>query len=192
MGSSVRDGVRGSWAKVHYPAPPCCCHVTSCPLKVTARLHDCLASRRPDGHRAERGQVAAAPQALQREAADARRRAAEAEELAAAPRLGPAAASHKKDEDGGAREAGLGPGQGYFDLEAGEAAAAPRGAAVALRPLAAALRAAPGPLPRLAGVPGVAAAAARLDRAAAWLAARPGARAALLLYALLLHLYVLV
>ncbi len=153
----------------------------------------CHASRRPAGHPAEHGHVLAILQALQREAADARRRAAEAEELAAAPRLGPAAASHKKDEDGGAREAGLGSGQGYFDLEAGEAAAAPRGsAAVTLRPLAAALRAAPGPLPRLAGVPGVAAAAARLDRAVAWLAARPGARAALLLYALLLHLYVLV
>jgi hypothetical protein len=82
--------------------------------------------------------------------------------------------TNKKDED-------------LYDLESGAALPGAGGvpSSGSRVPFAALVRRAPPPLRRALG------AARRLDRAAAVLDRRPGARLALLLYFLLLHLYLL-
>jgi hypothetical protein len=113
-------------------------------------------------------------QALRNELDAQRKRAADVEEMAAAVRrdsLSHGAAANKKDEDA-------------YDVEAGGPSA---GNAASVKPIAGLVRKAPAPFNHVV----VLNAARRLDRVVAVLDKRPGARAGLLLYILLLHFYVL-
>lgn len=112
-------------------------------------------------------------QALRNQAEEQRKRAADVEEMARAVRSSSMSqgASNKKDED-------------MYDVEAGTLAP---GSSSAVKPIASLMRKAPPPLNHVVVVN----AARRLDRAIAVLDKRPGARAGLLLYFVLLHIYLI-
>lgn len=115
-------------------------------------------------------------QALRNEMEAQRARAADVEEMAAAVRRGSlahGAATNKKDED-------------VYDVEAGGPSSG-GGNAAGLKPIAGLARKAPPPFNHVVVVN----AARRVDRAVAVLDKRPGARAGVLLYILLLHIYLL-
>jgi hypothetical protein len=112
-------------------------------------------------------------QALRNQIDEHRKRATDMEEMAKAVRSGSMAqaASNKKDED-------------VYDLESG---ALLPGSSTSVKPIAGLVRKAPAPFNHLIAVN----AARRVDRALAMLDKRPGARAGLLLYLLLLHFYII-